>query len=320
MGKDSELLQIKTSWAFGTLDNVLDSFKNLNLDSLWYDAKRENDESLQIGAIYLSALLLKGEGKKLYDIVTKYGLLGFDNIRPYNYVLLFFNNDIGQLFLAMKQNLNMEIIEPTNLYNAQSKPDDEEWYPETSRAADFLNRLFLMHDKETVLRYLYNEAYSSDDYLPAAALALYSTRASLYQQAVLAYIRCTNLNPNKAVFWGEAGIAAWKGKAVVTSLYLLNQAVKLDPNNPQWYYYKVLAYTGLLFYFKNISETDPHIMTWYGRITAAEREINFQLAEKYISYNTPEPTSSAIKKFRMSNDEIMDSLGIELNPLRSFFS
>mgnify|MGYP001061855827 FL=1 len=264
--------------------------------------------------------MLKGEGKKLYDIVTKYGLLGFDNIRPYNYVLLFFNNDIGQLILALKQNLNMELIEPTNLYTTQYMPDNEQLYPETSKAAEFLNRLFLRHDKETVLRYLYNEAYTSTDYLPAAALAIYSVRAGLYQQAVLAYIRYTNLNPNKAVFWGEAGFAAWKAKDVITSTYLLNQAIKLDPRNPQWYFNKVLAYTGLLSYFKSISETDPHIMQWYGRITAAEREINFQLAEKYNDDTTPEPTSYAIKKFRMSNDEIMDSLGIELNPLRSFFS
>lgn len=320
MTKDSESLQIKTSWAFGTLDNVLDSSKNLNLDTLWYNVKRKNDEALQIGAIYLSALLLKGECKKIYDIVTKYGLLGFDNILPYNYVLHFFNNGFGQLFLALKQNLNMEIIEPSNLYATQSMPDDEQLYPETSKATELLNRLLKLDDKETVLRYLYDKAYNSTDYLPAAALAVYSMRADLYQQAVLAYIRCTNLNPNKAVFWGEAGFAAWKANDVITSLYLLNQAIKLDSRNPQWYFNKVLAYTGLLFYFKNISETDPHIMKWYGRIAAAEREINFQLAEKYNGYATPEPTSSAIKKFRMSNDKIMDSLGIELNPLRNFFS
>lgn len=61
MERGSELIHLQTSWAMGTLDNVLNICKELNFPLIWYDAKHEVPAALQIGAFYLSALLLKGE-------------------------------------------------------------------------------------------------------------------------------------------------------------------------------------------------------------------------------------------------------------------
>ena len=320
MERGSELIHLQTSWAMGTLDNVLNICKELNFPLIWYDAKHEVPAALQIGAFYLSALLLKGEGKKFYDTILRSDLMWLENYKPFNYAIQFINNDIAPLFLTLKEDFKINITEPNNFSTIQSKPNSDELYPEMLNGINYLQRLLSMHDAEYVRQYLNTEAFSSRNPISAVALAELALANEVYKIAVLGYIQCTKLNPNKAIYWGQAGIAAMNDHAVITALYLLNQAIKLDPYNPHWYLYKVLSYTKLLFLFKKISQHDPDIMKLYGRITAVEREINFKLAEKYITYETPESITSAIRQIRNYNDKILNDLGIDLNPFNNLFS
>lgn len=306
MANAPEISLIQQSWLLGTFDDVLANSQNFN----WNTVSENQPQKLLDGSYLLAAILLSGNGIKAYDIVNKYNLYRFEQTFAYFMSLSIIRNEFENLlkFLGSK---NIRLAEPTNFYILQNKQDENGLYPEIKEAKKYIKELFDRLDSKSAIDFLINETYNKNNFQASSALAELTFSRNILNEALLAYSKCISLNPNIAFYWGEAGRVLWKMNCPVSSLYFLNQAIKLDRYNPHWYFSKMCAYSGVLGIYKYAwTKIDSQYKILYGRIIWMERDKNIDLAHNYISSDTPIALKDAIINNINNREKMLYEFGL----------
>ena len=286
--------QIKASWLMGNMAAVANEANTYN----WYGINKNNEEEFVTAALIFNALILTGEAKQAYEIKQKYNLDQYDNFTIFSLGLTMLNNDFKIILESIENQKkeNLKIIEPYDFYKPQSKQNRNQLYPETVDAQQYLKQLFSNMPGQAAIRELYNRAFIYNEIYAASALAELAFGQNNLQNAFYAFVKCTNLDPNKAFYWGEAGRVMYKENIYITSLYFLTRAIKLDRYNPHWYFTKALVYRCLMGKLEPIFNAYPELKQWFGKNILLEAEKNLETAENLIDGTTAPGLQQEIKQ------------------------
>lgn len=305
MANVPEISLIQQSWLLGTFDDVLANSQNFN----WNIISTNNRQTFMDGSFVLAALLLSGNGIKAFDIVNKYNLSRFSQTVLYALTLNIINHDFADPLNLLKGK-NIVLREPTNFYTLQSKQDENQLYPEIKEAKRYLADLFNRFDKKTAVDFLFNETYLKNNFQAASALAELMFGSNILNEAFIAYSKCISFNPNSAFYWGETGRVLNNINYPVLALYFFTQAIKLDRYNAHWYFSKASAYARVLALYKKAWEIQADYKVLYGRIIWDEYSKNLNLAQNYVTNETPIELKNSINILINTMGEIRKNFGL----------
>lgn len=285
---------IKSSWLLGQIEEVANEASTYN----WYGVNKNNQEEFVTAALIFNALILTGEAKQAYEIKQKYNLDQYDNFLIFSLGLSMLNNEFKVILESMENQKkeNLKIIEPYDFFKPQSKQNKNQLYPETVDAQQYLKQLFSNIPGQVAIKLLYDRAFIHNEIEAASALAELAFGQNNLQMAFYAFVKCTNLDPNKAFYWGEAGRVAFKAHSYIPSLYFITRAIKLDRYNPHWYFIKALVYRCLMGKLEPLFNTYPEIKKWFAQNIILAAEKNFEAAEKLIDGTTAPGLLQEIRK------------------------
>ncbi len=288
---DSKL--IEKAWRESKLEDIIMHYSNFN----WNTVSLNDMNNFACGGTILTALLFSGEGKEAYEIAKKYNLFRYHNNDTYVLPLSYLRYEFDELIRFIENNFeNLIFVEPNNFSVPQSKIDIYGNYPEFINGKRFAESIIDENKIKDIVKYLFELTFFKNDINAANALGQAFAGAGDDLFSFATYLKCINLCPNNAVYWGTAGIILNNAKLSFVSLYFLSRAIKLDKNNPEWYLRKAATYHNILLRFSDLWQENPNIRSVYAGGLFTQLSKNLHSAQIYVNNNTPKIITNLINE------------------------
>lgn len=204
------------------------------------------DDKLDV--LYCIAHIFLGNVRKAYNKLS----VGLENNSFRDYPEAF---QLASNWVKILGNAGFEYIdlqEPYDFTRSQSVENSMEEYPELSR----LNMIVRLKDDREWERYSMeiNQLRYSNDYKQRALAQFITAEIAIFQDdfetAVRIYLSTINEDPNVALYWGYCAqvMNTHLNFNPFLTLYLIQNAISLDPHNPRWHFIKaqIIAKLALL--------------------------------------------------------------------------